>query len=149
MPSTGDTASLARSLDAFVRTWWRSQTRQAVIQAAGVDLGQTDTDVLWDLEASGASRPQMIAARVRIGAPSITKAAARLTEAGLVTAAPDPHDGRATLLSLTDAGTAVVARLRAAGDEIIGGMVTDWSAQEISEFTRLVRKLAAASPATD
>lgn len=142
-----DAAALARELDAFVRSWWRSDTRMAVLRAAGVNLNTTDTDTLWDLQSSGPSRPQHVAARIRIGAPSITKAAARLSSAGLVASAPDATDGRATLLSLTPAGEEVARRLRDTGDDVIGRLVSDWTSDEVRQFTRLTARLLAASTA--
>lgn len=140
-----DVTALTRSIDALVRAGWRSEARQALLAAAGVDLNATDTDTIWDLDANGPSRPQHIAARVRIGAPSITKAVARLSEAGLVQSTRDESDGRAQVLSLTSEGHRVAAILHTTSDAIVAGMTSDWTPAEVAEFTRLATRLAAAS----
>ncbi|MFG1906563.1 MarR family winged helix-turn-helix transcriptional regulator [Kribbella sp. NPDC048928] len=60
-----------------------------------------------------------IAARVPCSQPTATTTVAALEEAGLVRREPDPVDGRATAVVLTEAGVATVeASGRSAADEL-------------------------------
>ena len=62
---------------------------------------------------------QPIAARVPCSQPTATTTVASLEEAGLVRREPDPVDGRATAVVLTEAGVATVeASGRQAADEL-------------------------------
>lgn len=51
-----------------------------------------------------------VVARLQVHATSLTSTAERLVRDGLVTRDPHPHDGRAALLTLTDAGRDLVER---------------------------------------
>ncbi|GAY07779.1 MarR family winged helix-turn-helix transcriptional regulator [Pseudonocardia sp. N23] len=68
------------------------------------------------LDRTGPQRVSDLVARESISQPGMTGLVARLESAGLVARAPDPTDGRATLVSLTTAGQAYLRerhRLRA------------------------------------
>ena len=53
---------------------------------------------------------------------------------------PDPQDRRARVLSLTDAGRAVLARAVPIWTREHGAMVAEWSDQELKDPARLLRK---------
>jgi len=59
---------------------------------------------LGALSAAGPLRPGDLAVREGVAAPTMTRIVAGLEEAGYVRRAPDPQDGRAVLVDLTDAG---------------------------------------------
>lgn len=63
---------------------------------------------LWD---SGPVRQTELIAVLDSDSATITRMVQRLEKAGLVERAPDPNDGRATLVSSTSAGDAVRARI--------------------------------------
>jgi DNA-binding MarR family transcriptional regulator len=77
-----------------------------------VCVSRTEVGVLRNLRA-GPRRITELAAEERVTQPAITLLVNRLTERGWVERVPDPSDGRAVLVSLTPAGEAVFARLRA------------------------------------
>lgn len=56
------------------------------------------------LDRAGPLRVTDLVARESISQPGMTGLVARLETAGLVTRSPDPTDGRATLVALSDAG---------------------------------------------
>jgi DNA-binding MarR family transcriptional regulator len=60
------------------------------------------------LSARGPQRPGDLAAREGVAAPTMTRIVAGLEEAGYVRRAPDPQDGRAVLVDLTEAGAALL-----------------------------------------
>jgi len=94
-----------------------AQLAQALEQAAGW-LRRTTPRGEWNLVAasaldaldrSGALRISELVSREAITQPAMTSVVARLAAAGLVERGPDPTDGRATLVSITDAGRAHLA----------------------------------------
>lgn len=70
------------------------------------DITDGQYAVLADLDRSGPSSPSALAQTQHVRPPSMTRTVAALTDAGLVTRAGDPDDGRRALVALTDAGLA-------------------------------------------
>ena len=75
------------------------------------DLSLIDYLVLAGLsDAPGRSlRMSTIATWAGVQLPRLSQLAARMERRGWITRAPDPHDGRSTLATLTDAGFEVLA----------------------------------------
>ncbi len=63
---------------------------------------------LATLSAAGPLRPGDLAVREGVAAPTMTRIVAGLQESGYVRRAPDPQDGRAVLVDLTDAGAGLL-----------------------------------------
>nr|WP_246390213.1 MarR family transcriptional regulator [Nocardioides soli] len=59
----------------------------------------------------------------RSSQPSMSGAVAQLADQGWVTKAPNPDDARASVVTLTDAGEAELARVRQAFGERVAGIV--------------------------
>ena len=76
--------------------------------ATGLSLSQLS--ILQQLYRIGPATAATLAAAEHVSQQAIAQSVAPLKSAGFVHAAPDPTDGRKTLISLTDAG----CRLRAA-----------------------------------
>ncbi len=77
--------------------WVRRAVRPSELNAAALST-------LDALARSGPLRITDLVALERISQPGMTGLVARLAGAGLVDRSPDPTDGRATLVRLTDAG---------------------------------------------
>jgi len=78
--------------------------------------GPTFTAVLClgRLDRDGPTRLTALGAAEGMSQPSVSQLVQRLERQGLVVRVRDPHDGRASLIAITDAGRALVAsRLRA------------------------------------
>ena len=61
---------------------------------------------------------------------------------GYVDRTPDPDDGRATLLQVTNAGESFLAEVREQRIAVLSDAVSDWSDKDIATLTRLSRRLA-------
>ena len=83
-------------------------------QADTGDLTPSQTSVLLRLEADGSATTSGLARAEGMRPQSMGAVVAALEAAGLVAGAPDPADGRQTLLSLTDHCRAWIAQGRAA-----------------------------------
>ncbi len=60
---------------------------------------------------------------------------------GLVTRSPDPIDRRRTIVSLTEAGEAVVAESTAVHTFALDLMFSDWDAGDLNKLTELLERL--------
>ena len=85
-------------------------------------------------------RPSELAAQLEVHQSLITRQIRELEEAGKVAVSPDPKDGRAFVVSLTDLGGKQVAELTEVGMQRFMGFVRGWDPDEVREFTRLLWK---------
>jgi DNA-binding MarR family transcriptional regulator len=96
-----------------------ARTARRLRQEAGVDLSPSQTAALATIERRGPITPSELAAYERIQRPTATRVIARLEEAGLLSRAADPADGRSSLLSITAEGEALLERMRANKDAFL------------------------------
>src|SRR6478752_507717 len=76
--------------------------------AVRTGLGLTANLTLGTLNREGPARVTALAAAASIGQPAMTELVQRLERQGLVTRVDDPGDGRAALVTITDAGRALL-----------------------------------------
>ena len=117
-------------------------------EQAGVgDLTPSQISVLLRLEREGPATTSNLARLEGMRPQSMGAVIAPLETAGLVSGAPDPSDGRQTLLSLTDACRKWVAEGRAARqDWLTGALQARLSPEEqgrLAEAVELLKRLAA------
>ncbi|MEU6443356.1 MarR family winged helix-turn-helix transcriptional regulator [Streptomyces sp. NPDC047046] len=93
------------------------------------------------LESGGPQRATDLAAYFGVGKATVSRQIRALERLGLVTRAPDPDDGRASLVRLTPEGEArfrqVRERRRAGYVEAMSG----WPPGEVAELARLLHRL--------
>lgn len=141
-------AELAERLQQAVAAVLRWASRPAVrdrLWPGDLSFVPTPTDVwLLDLLADeGAARMTVLARRQGVDKSTITLQVKRLMAAGLVQRSPDPSDGRASLVGVTDAGERVRIRVRRAGSDLLAEQLTDWSAEDRAAFVELLGRFAA------
>ena len=109
-------------------------------QAVEGDLTSPEMSALARLDRTGPTTAAELARLERISPQSMGATVAALEERGLVGRAPDPADGRRSILSLSADGRALLQRRRSARSELL-------SAALESAFTRAeVKQLQAAAP---
>jgi len=96
-----------------------TRTARRLRQEAGADLSPSQTAALATIERRGPLTPSELAQYERIQRPTATRVLARLEEAGLVTRAADPADGRSSLVSLSRDGRALLERVRTRKDAFL------------------------------
>jgi DNA-binding MarR family transcriptional regulator len=104
-PLTDEQLALGTALEQ-VTTWLR-RTRSAT------DLSPTGVSTLDRLAAGGPARITDLATREGVSQPGMTTLVHRLVERGWAAREPDPADGRATLVHVTEAGRARISAYRA------------------------------------
>jgi DNA-binding MarR family transcriptional regulator len=120
-----------------------SQLRHAIARAArrlrqeaGTDLSASLTGALATIERHGPLTPSELAARERVQRPTVTRVVYRLEEAGLVTRAPDPADGRSALLTVAPAGRALLAAARTRKDAFLSERLDSLSSEDRATLER-------------
>src|SRR5262245_19736061 len=93
--------------------WTITRLARRLRQEAGTDLGLSQVAALASIERHGPLSPSELAEAERIKRPTATRILRHLEEAGLVERVKDPEDGRASILSTTADGRALLRRLRA------------------------------------
>ena len=81
-------------------------------QEAGADLSPTLAAALGTIDRHGPLTPSELAQIERIQRPTATRIAAALEREELIARAPDPSDGRASLLTISPQGRSLLGRLR-------------------------------------
>jgi DNA-binding MarR family transcriptional regulator len=143
-PLTGRDAALERLLDGLLKL---SGTMAARSRAWGGEdgiLSRGDLSVLGTLGVKGPMRPGVLAAHLQVGAPVMSRQVAALAADGLLERRPDPADGRAELVSLTDAGRARLLRARQAICARLAERVVPRDEAWLGEASAYVEELVAA-----
>ncbi|UQX88905.1 MarR family winged helix-turn-helix transcriptional regulator [Jatrophihabitans telluris] len=97
--------------------------------------------VLGTLSHCGPSRLTAIAERTGFDASHISRQVADLERAGLLAREPDPDDRRAVLLRSTEAGDDLMSRLARGRRTRVERLLSDWPADDIATFGRLLGRL--------
>ena len=91
--------------------------RRLRAEKSDADISDTQYAVLGLLSRHGPLTSAVLAEKERVRPPSMTRIVGGLLEAGLVERAAHPVDGRAQLVTLTDAGRTAVDETRRRRDE--------------------------------
>jgi DNA-binding MarR family transcriptional regulator len=125
--------SLAQSLK-------QVRLHEYLLDKARVDVDRAGVALLYVLYVEDASlRLRDLAEQLQIEAPAVTRKAQQLEQAGLVSRAPDPNDGRASRVRLTAPGRRTINRILTVRREWVTTLLTDWPTQDQVEFARLMR----------
>ncbi|WP_406191745.1 MarR family winged helix-turn-helix transcriptional regulator [Streptomyces griseus] len=131
--------ALERELAVFLRRARASSGEMA--REVHPELEPAAYGLLVRLEAAGRQRATELAAYFGVGKATMSRQLHSLENLGLVAREPDPADGRAWLVHLTDDG---LARFRSVRDARRGRYVrklADWDRAEIAELARLLHQL--------
>ena len=107
------------------------------------DLPSAGWAVLVPLEQTGPQRCSALADRLGVDVSVASRQVSALERAGYVDRRPDPLDGRASLLSLSGAGAAALARTREVRGTWAAAALRDWTDEEAGELTSQLERLAA------
>ena len=105
--------------------------------AAGVGHDRSAMLLLFPL-MDGPQRPGALAELSHADPSTISRQVAELVRRELVRREPDPSDGRASLLAITDAGREVCERVRTLRRELLAAAVAGWTDAELDTFAGLL-----------
>ncbi len=117
------------------------RTARRMRQEAGTDLSPTLTAALATIERHGPITPSELAAVERIKRPTATRIAAALEADELIVRAPDPSDGRGSLLSISPRGRDLVRRLRKRKNAYLSRRLRELSEDDVEALDRAAEVL--------
>jgi DNA-binding MarR family transcriptional regulator len=94
--------------------------------------------VLEILDGKGSIRQKALAQELGLAERSVTQAVESLASDGLVERMPDPADGRAKLVTLTDEGAAALAAGTKAGAEVLRRIFGTLDRQQLARLDELL-----------
>lgn len=103
----------------------------------------TQLTYLYSIASADGVRINALAQEHLVDPSVASRQVAPLEKQGLVERRPDPLDGRAALLRLTDAGREVVSRALEAAHDVTRPALRTWSTEDIVEATTVLNKIAA------
>ncbi|MFL5872602.1 MAG: MarR family winged helix-turn-helix transcriptional regulator [Solirubrobacterales bacterium] len=123
---------------AHLRTAIVRTARRLRQEAAAETSGLTPTSVaaLATIERHGPLTPSEIAAIERVKRPTITRTLGCLEREGLIDRAPDPADGRSSLVSVNGAGRERLRRLRGRKNAYLARRMRDLTDEEVETLER-------------
>lgn len=142
MPTTRETRDrLTAGLARLIRTGRHVAARTT--EALYGDLPSYGWALLLPLEQSGEQRCSALAVAAGIDVSVASRQMAALERVGYVERRPDPGDGRASLLSLTEAGAAALATARGLRNDWAASALSGWSEDDAVRLSELVERLLA------
>ncbi|HEY0121290.1 MAG TPA: MarR family transcriptional regulator [Rhizobium sp.] len=109
------------------------------VKAFGFSAGQLP--VLYLLKDGAAMSQKELAKFAKIEQPSMAQMLARMERDGLIRRAPDPRDGRSSLVSLTEAARAKLPAAREALREGSDAALAGFSDNEVTTLIELMQRL--------
>ncbi|MER7184097.1 MarR family transcriptional regulator [Streptomyces hyaluromycini] len=140
-PSGADQEFLAleRELTVLLRRARASQGEMA--REVHPDLESAAYGLLVRLDECGGQRATELAAYIGVGKATMSRQLRALEELGLIAREPDPADGRAWLVALTDEGRRRVGTVREARRGRYVRQLAHWPRLEVAELARLLHQL--------
>lgn len=120
-------------------------TRLSRVTARRFDDSGLDASAYWTLLAlrqAGPMRMTELAAKVGLDPSTVSRKLHLLTERGYIARTPDPDDGRACQLGLSDEGCALLAQARDSRLRVLTERLSAWDPSEVATFERLLTRLA-------
>jgi DNA-binding MarR family transcriptional regulator len=135
-------SAIERAFTRIIRWGNLPRVRDRFDAAAGMALDRASYSVLFRLEEGGPTRLSELAQRLGLDLSTASRQVHHLELAGLVQRAVVEEDRRAALLSVTDEGRELIARIRQAKRAVITEMLAGWTQEERQELGRVLTRLA-------
>ncbi|WP_084108966.1 MarR family winged helix-turn-helix transcriptional regulator [Knoellia aerolata] len=83
-----------------------------------------------------------IAAAIHLDVSTVSRQVSHLVAQGLVERLPDPSDGRAHVLTLTEPGRDLLVAIRERRNAWLAEVTADWDDADLADFDRLLQRFA-------
>ncbi|MFG3029510.1 MarR family winged helix-turn-helix transcriptional regulator [Streptomyces sp. NPDC048253] len=139
--ATPEVIEIERALTRITYLSTRARQHDRLMTLAGVPLDRAAVALLRQVADSEPLRPGELAQRLGVEASHVTRTVQQLQKSGYVTRVPDPDDGRAQRIQLTEVGRAAVGRVRDAGARGMQLALADWSPDELGQLATLFHRM--------
>lgn len=130
--------ALERELSVFLRRARASSGEMA--REVHPELEPAAYGLLVRLDEAGTQRATDLAGYFGVGKATMSRQLRALEDLGLVARDPDPADGRASLVRLTDEGRSRFRHVRDARRARYVRKLADWDRAEVAELARLLHQ---------
>ncbi len=144
METTGQ--DIAEALGLLLRRSTRARLYTGLTEGLGEAVDDLTYPVLSGLARTGSASAADLGREIGLDRTTVTRRADRLERSGLLERRPDPADGRATLLALTDDGRDVIATTRRRLAAGIEASLAGWPPDDARAFARLLRRFVEEGP---
>jgi DNA-binding MarR family transcriptional regulator len=131
--------SLEREMTVLMRRARASQAEMA--REVHPDLESAAYGLLIRLDECGRQRATELAAYIGVGKATMSRQLRALEDLGLIAREPDPADGRAWLVHVTEEGHDRVRKVREARRARYVSQLSHWDRREVAELARLLGQL--------
>ncbi|BCY08162.1 MarR family winged helix-turn-helix transcriptional regulator [Actinoplanes sp. L3-i22] len=135
---TDDYAALEREFAVFVRRARAASQRLSHGVHPGLDASAYG--LLVRLRDQGPRRPSDVAEDLGVGKATITRQLKPLEALGLIERLPDPADGRAHLVALTEEGRRRMLQARAARSQRLRARLGAWPREDVHTLATLLAR---------
>jgi DNA-binding MarR family transcriptional regulator len=135
-------AGLERSLTQVARAILRLEVPQDALPD-GTTVSRTGYWVLVRVSEVAPARLSDVAATVELDLSTISRQIRDLVAAGLIARTPDPADGRAAFLNLTDRGVTVLEAVSESRRRVLARAIADWTDEERNALASGLLRLGA------
>ncbi len=135
-----DLTRIGDALAGVFRAGHAARLHERAAEEAGVSVDRTGFVLLVKVMEEP-DRISRLADRIGLDISTTSRKVAELEAAGLVTRAHDPSDGRVAVVSPTERGDDLVARLREARRRAFAEMLSGWNAADRARLADLLERL--------
>ncbi len=127
--------------DALVRTMRLLQAHKQHAPRVHPDVDPMSFPLLFRLSCRP-HRVSDLADRLYADVSTVSRQVTHLAGLGLIERVPDPEDGRAHLLSLTETGATLLVELRRSRDAWLSSLLEGWSDRDVADFADYLQRFA-------
>ena len=140
---SGTRNSAAESVERELVMMFRRARNISTTVAAQVhpDLDPASYSLLLMVDDAGSLRGMDVADRTGLDKSTVSRQIATLVELELLERVPDPDDGRARRIQLSDSGRARLAEVRSQRSKHLREQFASWSTGDLHDLARLLGKI--------
>ena len=138
-------STVVENMTALLNIWWAPRFQRDIVGDRYRGMSTIDVRIIWTLGSLGPNTPSAIAEALASGAPSISKALARLDAAGLVVRELNTVDQRSHTIHLTAQGRNAAQEFYDVGDAMVSDIFSDWNERDVSQLSALLERFVAES----
>lgn len=139
-PRPDDLTRIGEALAGVFRAGHAARLHERVAEEAGVTVDRTGF-VLLAKAMREPARISQLAERIGLDVSTTSRKVAELEATGLVVRTHDPGDRRAAVVSTTELGDDLVARVREARNRAFGQMLSGWGEADRARLADLLERL--------
>lgn len=136
-------------VDLVIASTRSPRQRRRLQRAAGLPVTEAGSSLLRSVSRHGPLTLSELAGRVGLDQSTVSRQIQPLVSNGLVDRAPDPADGRSTLISLSTEGERLLARVRNVARHDYDSALADWTDDERATFAAMIDRFRRALVAAE